>query len=156
MMKLFRRIDAFLIAQVFQPVVNLSQRQPIWWAQQSAILMAVLLVMCGVLDGWSWSIVLSVCIAVPASLLVSRSPVLVAWIGAWQFWRIMSTWMTAVSAAMLLAVWWVVSSLGEPFPLPVLDNLAGLAQLSMMFFAACKPPPPRAPRTAPRFSLGGA
>lgn len=155
-MKLFRRIDAFLIARVFQPVVDLSQRQPIWWAQQSAILMAVLVVMSGVLNGWGWAITLTTFVAVPASLLVSRSPVLVAWIGAWQIWRIMSTWMTAVSLALLLAVWWAVSSLGEPFPLSVLDKLPGLAQLSMMFFAACKPPPPRAPRTAPRFSLGGA
>jgi hypothetical protein len=155
-MNLFRRIDAFLIARLFQPIVNVSQRQPIWWAQQSAILMAVLLVMCGVLEGWAWPLVLAVCITVPAALLVSRSPVLLAWLGSWQFWRVMSTWMTVVSFALLLLVWWAVSTLGEPFPLPVLDNLSGLAQLSLMFFAACKPPPPRAPRTAPRLSLGGA
>ena len=129
-MNLFRRIDALLLARVFQPVVDLSQRQPIWWVQQSAV---------------------------PAALLLSRSAVLVAWIGSCDLWRMIALWLTLTTFAMLLTVWWASSALGQPFTLPVLDNLASVVQVALLFFAACRPPKPRVPRTAPdRLSLGGA
>lgn len=41
-MNLFARIDAWLIAGPFQTVVDISQRKPEWWAQQSLIATLVL------------------------------------------------------------------------------------------------------------------
>ena len=38
---MIRSLDAFLIAQTFQPLVDLTQRQPAWCARQCALLGAV-------------------------------------------------------------------------------------------------------------------
>ena len=38
---MIRRLDDFLIAQAFQPLVDLTRRQPAWCARQCALLGAV-------------------------------------------------------------------------------------------------------------------
>jgi lysylphosphatidylglycerol synthetase-like protein (DUF2156 family) len=155
----FLRLDAFLLARVFQPVVNLSQRQPMWWVQQSSVLAFLLLVMSGVLRGWAWPLAVTLLVFVPLALLVSLSPLLMAMFGAWSMYRMLLTWVWLLVTALWAVAWLIVASRGlagadDGLLLP--DRLSSAAQLAMAFFAACRPPAPPKRRTSARAAWGGA
>lgn len=144
------RLDAFLLGRVFQGVVNLSGRDPIWWARQCAVLYLLLSVMVCVLDGWTWWRVLGlllsplffapVFLAPDAMRVVCDAPV---------FRRVL---LVFELAGLLLSV--LIFTEGRADAGLVCADAAGLAFLSFVYFPGCRPPPP--PRPRGRLALGGA
>lgn len=144
------RLDAFLLGRVFQGVVNLSGRDPVWWARQCAVLYLLLSAMVCVLDGWTWwrvlGLLLSPLFFAPAFLAPDALRVIC---GA-TFWR---RFMLALElAGLLLSV--LIFAKGRADAGLVCADAAGLAFLAFVYFPCCLPPPP--PRPRGRLALGGA
>lgn len=144
------RLDAFLLGRVFQGVVNLSGRDPVWWARQCAVLHVLLSVMLCVLDGWTWWRVLALLTAplflAPAFLAPDALRVIC---DAPGFRRFM---LAFELAGLLLSA--IIFAAGRADAALVCADAAGLAFMAFVYFPGCRPPPPPAPRG--RLSLGGA
>lgn len=138
-----RRIDGFLLARVFQPVVDLSLRQPVWWARQCAVAYVVLQLVSGLLWGWGWTLVLALLVFPVFAWLVTATPARSAAFGAdWRF-RGFVLCLVLVQMALLVLVLVLAGSVGG---LQVLGCLSGFAFTAMVYFCACSPPRPRVPR----------
>ena len=141
-MNLFARFDAWLIAGPYQAIVDLSQRKPAWWAQQSLI---ATLVMEGIRQvvfikpaGWfAYTMLFLVVLCLAGMWVFTLSPALLAQAGSDR----------------RLPAFLVVLSL---FRIPVLFTaperaviglVCDVCYLSFFYFAACKPPRPRLPRS---------
>lgn len=140
------RLDAFLLAQVFQPAVDAAQRPPSWWGRQSAALFGVSLLVLGAVAGWHWLLVVSL-LAAPVMVLAASSSAFYAAMGAG----------TAVRLGLVVVVvgLWTLFAIVLPAwgAVEWLRVLSDVAQLAFFYFAACRPPAPPKRRTAPSRAL---
>lgn len=135
-------IDAFLINRVFQPVVDASQRTPVWWVRQTGVLFLIITAMSGALVEWHWSVVL-VLLIMPVGLFVATSsPAMLAMVGDVPVYRKINIVVTAVGVGSRVAI---VMFLDAVFDTRVALSIACLVVwLALVCFAACRPPaPPR-------------
>lgn len=138
-----RRIDGFLLARVFQPVVDLSQRQPVWWARQCAVAHVVLQLVSGLLWGWGWVLVLALLLFPVFAWLVTATPARAAAFGAdWRF-RGFVLCLQLVQMALLALVLVLVGSLQSR---EVLGFVVLCVFTALVYFCACRPPRPPVPR----------
>ena len=144
------RLDAFLLGRVFQGVVNLSGRDPVWWARQCAVLYLLLSVMVCVLDGWLWwrvlGLLLSPLFFAPAFLAPDALRVICD-APAWRRFIL-----ALELAGLLLSA--IIFAAGRADAALVCADAAGLAFMAFVYFPGCRPPPP--PRPRGRLALGGA
>lgn len=146
---MIRRLDAFLVARVFQPVVDAVQRQPAWMARQCALLGALVVALRHHFVGASLvaTVVSLVCLLLAAA--ITQLPASVASIGALR-------WVRCV--LMLFLVFDAVALALYPDASARLASasLLDLAWFGFYYFAACHPPRPRVPRPRGRLAHGGA
>lgn len=143
-------LDKWLIDQVYQRVVDFTQRHPHWLAGQSALLCAVCAVvqMCLKYSELEISsLVLSVFgIACISGLAVTtKYPYLMVPSAMDFFLRQYTLWCFLIGLALDLLVW----------KFTPLADLAQITFMSFFYFAACHPPAPPKPRTR-LASAGGA
>lgn len=149
-MSMLSRIDDWLIEGPYQSVVDLSQRKPEWWARQSLIanlMMAFIRVAVFSVElAWRDYLILTICAACSAGIWITTlSPAWFAGMGQARFFRLFLVGMAVTRLVALIG--------GDP-----VRSMAGLlndlALMSVYYFAACKPPRPRAPRF--KLAPGGA
>lgn len=149
-MNLFARIDAWLIAGPFQTVVDISQRKPEWWAQQSLIATLVLecirqVVFIKPSDWIAYALLFLGALCLAGMWLFTLSPALLAYAGSDRRLRAMLVVLSLFRIPVL-------------FTAPeraVIGLVCDACYLSFFYFAACKPPRPRVPRSK-LASAGGA
>ena len=148
---MIRRLDARLIA-AHQWVVDITQCSPAWYGQQCAIAIGVLVVVRAALfDLVNWVLPLLL-LLVGLLWVVARAPTLYASIisGWTRAWFIACLLVRFVAAAALVAY-------GQPLaPFGLISLLIEAGSTAYAYFAACRPPRPRVPRTSPRLARGGA
>lgn len=144
------RLDAFLLARVFQVVVNLSGREPIWLARQCAALYTLLCVMQCVLDSWTWWRVLGLLVLVPMLAFSFSSPGFLVALGADARFRRFMLVLFLVSVLQLS-----LSMVFSGVDAVLLCSMASAAAyIAFLYFPACNQPPP--PRPRGRLAHGGA
>lgn len=149
-MSVFHRIDSWLIEGPYQAVVDFSQRQPAWWGRQCAIgYLVMTCVHIAVRHGdqaWlDYVILAAALLAAPMQWLVTLLPAWFASMGESRFLRLS---ILAIALPDLLGLF------GQNPAAWASDLLCHVAAVSYCYFAACKPPRPRVPRT--RLAPGGA
>ena len=151
---MIRRLDAFLIAQAFQPLVDLSQRQPAWCARQCALLGAV----CAVLwPHFTDASLLSAAVVLVGFLVLSATSLLpgaAAAVGAVTWIRILFLLAVVLDFALLLLI--ALAVLTADTTRFAFSMALDLAWCGYYYFAACHPPRPRVPRARGRLAHGGA
>ncbi len=140
MTNLLTRLDTWLIDNPYQGLVDISQRKPTWWAQQCVLGSLVMFVIQFVLfpqpGVWKPYAFLGVnTITLSVLWLATLSPALFAWIGAARPVR-----------CFILVLLLTNLYIDEPTR-DVLVLFGNFGVTSVYYFAACKPPRPRVPRT---------
>ena len=147
---MIRRLDAFLIAQTFQPLVDLTQRQPAWCARQCALLGAV----CAVLrPHFTDASLLSAAVVLVLSA-ISLIPGAAAAVGSVTWIRILFLLAVVFDFALLLLI--ALAVLSADTIRFAFSMALDLAWGGYYYFAACRPPRPRAPRPHGHLTHGGA
>lgn len=149
-MNMLSRIDDWLIEGPYQAVVDLSQRQPAWWARQCVIghlVMTCIRIAINPADQpWLNYAILGACLVVsPMQWLVTLLPSWFAGMGASRLTRLL---------LLGLALLRLLGLFGPNPAICILALLGDVVLMSFCYFAACKPPRPRVPRT--RLAPGGA
>lgn len=141
-MSMLSRIDDWLIEGPYQAAVDFSQRKPEWWAQQCVIgnfVMTCILIAVGPSDQpWLNYAVVGACLVLsPIQWIGTLIPAWFACFGAARLTRLL---LLGLSLPNLLGL------LGTNPAIHILALLGDVALVSYCYFAACKPPRPRAPR----------
>lgn len=151
---MIRRLDAFLITQTFQPLVDITQRQPAWCARQCALLGAV----CAVLwPHFTDASLLSAAVVLVGFLVlsaISLIPGAAAAVGSVTWIRILFLLAVVFDFALLLLI--ALAVLSADTIRFAFSMALDLAWGGYYYFAACRPPRPRAPRPRGRLAHGGA
>ena len=142
------RLDRWLIDKPYQSIVDLTQRQPAWLVRQCALLTAVTTIMkFATLGGSAWVTALGMLALLAIAATTFVHPIFAALGG--QFWaRAVMLASFAFDAVLLVLALYVAdripaSLLGRIAVGVIIDALCA----SCYYFAACKPPRPRVPRT---------
>ena len=134
-MKIYERIDLWLIERVFQPCVDFFQRRPDWWLRQLAGVLLLLSLISAVpadgapFTGWDALALLLDLLVVTFIYGCGRSPTRTAWVGR--------------AGAGLRMFMLVLLALPHR---TALGFAASLVLLACYYFAACRPPKPREPK----------
>lgn len=152
---MIRRLDAFLITQTFQPLVDITQRQPAWCARQCALLGALC---SGLRHHFTDASLLLVAFMAAVFLLLAAITLLpgaTAALGAQRWVRYVFLLFLAFDAVML-ALLPLADAAPESVARFSLSSALDLAWFGFYYFAACRPPRPRVPRPRGRLAHGGA
>jgi len=143
MLQLLSRFDAWLTAQVFQRLVDLSQLRPAWWGRQAAAVLLIVGIVRAVNTGYSILAVIYV-LAMGVWLLATFIEPLYASLAESTWMRYFALFDAAITISALL-----LPLLGEQ-PDRLARWVVGSAGFtSYFYFATCRPPRPRLPRRKP-------
>lgn len=150
-MSVFHRFDAWLIVAAYQPIVDLLQMAPTSLARQCIVGMLVIeVVRLGLFraefNGVSWVFAGLMLVSLACYWLITKSAAWFAAVGSLKHVRFA---LVVICVVRLMAL-----SLGVTPPV-ALSSLSDFAFLSLHYFAACRPPKPRVPRSR-LASAGGA
>jgi len=139
------KLDKFLIDNVFQPVVDFSQRKPRWWTLQMGILQTILVALSGALFGWEWQVFLMLFGWPLHTLFVSISDEACSAHGSATGFRFV-----VLALFLVLGCFGTCLSIfvGSMTPERVLAQAACFVMLAFTYFAACRPPKPPVRRTS--------
>lgn len=136
------RIDAWLIAHIYQAIVDISQRSPAWWAENCSYVCAVFgmigLMRHGLVDGFGFWICFGIFFTMLGLFLVVflvRSPILLAVVGRFHSGRYFWLWLTVIGIVCRAIVEFTLDR--------VVLSISDLGYLSFLYFACCEPPRPR-------------
>lgn len=143
-------MDRALINHIYQPIVDWSQKRPVWWVRRSLEASCLLLALLQVVgDGRSpWVTVF----AILGSVMMWRtvdSDFLAAVIGAIRWLRVLYLSLFLFRAAFLALAAFAGD---EGSPVAALDQIAIFVGMSAFYFAACRPPAPRPPKHRTRLA----
>lgn len=151
---MIRRIDWWLLDRVFQPVVDLLQRQPAWIARQCVLFGLVAnCVRHFAFDSRPLWVVALVLFSFAILAAFTLHSLLFASLGGNRFAR----WFYLVLFVADLA-WIAFALLIGPTSLIglVFKYINGFTFFAFFYFAACRPPRPRLPRHSAKLAHGGA
>lgn len=142
-MNIFQKADYFLISRIFQPIVDWSQKKPLWWMLQLAHFTTIVFIMRasarfpdrGVINVFTIGGVLMM-IVFYATARSSRGQQIVAESFLTRMLFLFSA-LIDVTTLILLA----------PTFIYVSDMVYSLGIVSYTYFSCCKPPKPKVPRT---------
>lgn len=151
------RFDSWLIARVFQPVVDLTGHPPEWLARQSAILAGLAALvrfgMFGGRDAVDWFGIACCLLGVAFMVGLTCSSLFQAAIGSLWWLRAINVAVCVLDLILLATVLlWpdlrsaVLRNNLSTEPRMLLSALGDLSMTAVLYFAACSPPRPRAPR----------
>lgn len=149
---MLQKLDKLLIDRVFQAVVDLSHRQPIWLTRQAGLATIALTVVGGALFGWHWSVVLTLLIFPLLVWSVTSSPAATASFGGDYLFRV-SVLVLNLAQFAVIGLAALIKGFGSRDAYVCAVDIAFLA---FCYFAACRPPKPRAPKTTGRLADTGA
>jgi len=141
---MIRRIDTWLLARVYQPVVDATQKQPAWLARQCVLAWGLAnIIGAFIFERPAWILVLALAAAAVLTAATYAPPLLAGSTNLW--FRALLLVFTALDVVM-----WATDTTPARWALStVLDT----AFTSFYYFAACRPPKPRVPRA--RLAYGG-
>lgn len=148
-MNYFTKIDTFLIERVYQPIVDLSERQPRWLAEQCAWGM---IAGCAVRAGLrptnelsTWVLLAMALVVAVWLLFVARSGFTFSVVRGFTWWRAFLVVFLPIDLLHLTL---------QPSALGATRLFDTLLSLSYVYLACCQPPRPREPGR--RAAAGGA
>ena len=147
-MRWFDKLDAWMVARVYQPVVDLSQLRIGWWGSTCSVVMAIFLAMRFLeVSGWAaiFNGALVICYMVCAVVFL-LSDALYADFFSW-FVRA-CVYLDMVFLLILLALTIYLDA-----AMPWRNLLGGMTFASLYYFSKCAPPRPKQPRR--KLVLGG-
>lgn len=141
-MSMLSRIDDWLIEGPYQAVVDFSQRQPAWWGRQCSIGYAVMSVLCFLVspDEVPWirySFLIAGGLMFARIWEVTSAQPIFAGMGRIRLLRLL-LWLGLLLMLHGVSTRWRAQALAL--------SVGQVCVLSVYYFAACKPPRPRAPR----------
>lgn len=137
------RLDAWLTAQVFQKVVDLSQLRPAWWGRQAAAVLLIMGIVRAVNTGYPILTVIYV-LAMGVWLLATFIEPLYASLAESTWVRYFALFDAAITVSALL-----LPLLGEQPDLLARWVVGSVCLTSYFYFATCRPPRPKHPRKKP-------
>lgn len=149
MKQIWSKIDTWLLEHIFQPVIDLSQKQPHWWAEQVAyayITSIALRLLISVSNGTAgvvvWTASAAGALLFSVLLLASKFPAVLAHMGVERVWRFV--WVA-------LFVWGLPLISGFE---TIVRSLTDLTLVFFYYFAACRPPKPPKKRESFKHAFG--
>ncbi|MBB6578999.1 hypothetical protein HNP33_003104 [Comamonas odontotermitis] len=134
------RLDAWLTAQVFQKMVDLSQLRPAWWGRQAATVLLAVGIVLAVNTGYSpLSVICVLCMAI--ALLATYIEPLYASLEESRWARYVALFDAAITTSALLPT----QAVEQP-DLLAIWLVASVCFTSYLYFPTCRPPRPRQPR----------
>jgi hypothetical protein len=141
---MIERIDAWLIARVYQPMVDLFEKKPQWWVEQCSMALLLSAVMVSMWrDSGSMQYVRLATDVLCAALFVAyaRMPVLFEWLAKADFTR---RFLLILDLPLMVLI--LIPTKDYSYAINVADISNSIAFLSVYYFAACRPPKPREPK----------
>lgn len=142
-MNIFQKADYFLISRIFQPIVDWSQKQPLWWMLQTAHLTTLLFLMRASARFPDAGLVnlqnISGLIVAFAMYAATKMP------GGQEIWasslfvRTLMLWGFCIDLILLFLV--------PPSFLGMASTAYSLSLCAHVYFACCKPPKPKVQKT---------
>lgn len=152
---MFSRFDQWLITSVFQPTVDAMQKQPVWFGRQAAYLFGVVC-----LIGLLTKSYVMPDTATATTLIISLSlSFLLLW-GATALPRFYAIVIGGTGYRLFCLLWFpgmtaFVALTGAPTKRVLINILSDLCWIAFAYFAACRLPKPKAPKTNPKLSYSG-
>lgn len=138
---MIKQADAWLIARIYQPIVDLVQRKPQWWVEQCAFAIVVTTILQRIFGHTSYVHVGFDVFFALVFVLTARTDYLFAELATMDIVRRWCMVTTGVCIPFIL-----IPLPNTPYALNLLDLANLLPFASVYYFAACRPPKPREPK----------